>query len=212
MSITFILQKTSISFLIVLLFIWGCQTDVENDVITFSESELPDQETWNSTMIATSNGTTSAIIEFGHMERYNEKQLIFFDQNIEADFFDDQGNHTSKLASNKGKMNEKDDIIEAYENVVVVSDSGINLMTEKLWWDNARKKIISDQFVTITTTEKDTLHGVGFESDQTLSNWMINELHGKTSKTLDLNLKNRVITKNDSTENDSTENDSLETE
>ena len=203
MSKTSLIYKILISLLTVLFFIWGCQNDIENDITSTSEDELPDQETWNSTLIATSNGTTSAIIEFGHMERYNEKQLILFDQDIEVDFFDEHGNHTSKLTSNKGKMNEKDNIIEAYENVVVVSDSGINLMTEKLWWDNAQRKVISDQFVTITTTENDTLYGVGFESDQTLSNWMIKELRGKTSKTIDLNLKNRSTSQNDSTRTDS---------
>ncbi|MBD3289540.1 LPS export ABC transporter periplasmic protein LptC [candidate division KSB1 bacterium] len=199
-----ILQKTFISISIIMLFAWGCQNNVENKITQTPENELPDQETWNSTLIATSEGTTSAIIEFGHMERYNEQQLILFDQNIEVDFFDDQGNHTSKLTSNKGRMDEKSNIITAYENVVVVSDSGINLYTEKLWWDNNREKVITDQFVTITTNENDTLHGVGFESDQTLSNWMIKDLRGKTSKTIDLNLENRPSPESDTTQTDTT--------
>jgi LPS export ABC transporter protein LptC len=155
-----------------------------------SNGELPDQEGWKSTSIATSNGQTTAIIAYGHMKRYESQKMIYFDDGIAIDFFNEKGQHSSKLTSQKGKLDENTNNVEADEQVVAVSDSGVTLKTERLWWDNALEKVISDQFVTITTTEKDTFSGVGFESDQNLSNWNIKEFQGKTEKKLNFKLKN----------------------
>jgi len=123
------------------------------------------------------------------MERYNKRKIVNFSDNVLVDFYDEMGNHTSQLTSDKGRLNESSNNVEAFGNVVVVSDSGITLQTEKIWWDNATEKVVSDQFVTITTAEQDTLYGVGFESDQNLSNWIIKEVRGKTQKSLDISLK-----------------------
>ena len=141
------------------------------------------------------------------MKRYNKKKVAYFDEGIVVDFFDENGQHTSKLTSNKGKLDENTNNVEAYENVVVVSDSGITLETEKLWWDNALEKVISDQFVTITTIENDTLYGVGFESDQTLSNWKISEVRGKTYKKFDLDFNKKKTSESDSTIKEEVMND-----
>lgn len=149
--------------------------------------KYPSQEGWNSKLTATKDGMTAAIIKYGHMRRYDEEQTVYFDEGVEVDFYNNEGVHTSKLTSDKGRLEEQTSNVEALENVVVVSDSGITLRTEKLWWDNAAEKVKSDQFVTITTADKDTLYGIGFESDQTLSNWILMEPRGKTDKKINLN-------------------------
>jgi len=177
--------------ILILLLISGCRRE-DNAVNNHPNNlEFPDQESWNSKLTTTKNGQVTAIINYGHMRRFNKNQSVLFDEQIEIDFFDRNGNHSSRLTSNKGMMNEKEDKVIAYENVVVVSDSGINLKTEKLWWDNAIEKVVTDQFITITTDKNDTLYGVGFESDQKLSNWMIKEVRGKTDKNIDLKFKKR---------------------
>lgn len=177
------------SFLILVAFISMIQSCSQEDDAPRIETNVkyPAQEGWASTLIATKNGQTAAIIKYGHMMRYEEEKTVYFDEGVEVDFFNERGEHTSKLTSRKGRLEELTTNVEALENVVVVSDSGITLSTEKLWWDNALEKVKSDQFVTITTVENDVLHGVGFESDQTLSNWMILEPRGKTDKKIDLN-------------------------
>jgi Lipopolysaccharide-assembly, LptC-related len=60
---------------------------------------------------------------------------------------------------------------------VVVSDSGVVVETEKLFWDNQRQLIHSDEFVKITSP-KENLQGHGFESDQNLKNYKIFRVTG----------------------------------
>jgi len=68
--------------------------------------------------------------------------------------------------------------------VVVISDSGETLHTEKLLWNNKLQKILSEVEVMITTGT-DTLYGVGFESDAALNSWTIKEPKGKTTRLVD---------------------------
>jgi len=105
------------------------------------------------------------------------------------DFFDTEGEHNSKLTSVNGRLNEATNDIEAFGNVVVISDTGITLQTERLRWDNNIEKIISNEFVTIITADQDTFFGKGFESDQNLNNWRILDFSGKTSRGFDLNFQ-----------------------
>ncbi len=170
------------------LLVIGCGSRGENDVIDADEMKFPDQEGWNSTVTSTQNGVVTAVIEYGHMQRFNKNKIVEFDQNIVVDFFDEQGNHTSQLTSEKGRLDEATNNIEAFGNVHVVSDTGITLQTEHIWWDNRLEKIVSDEFVTITTAENDTIYGTGFESDQNLENWVITKGRGRLSRALNLDI------------------------
>jgi LPS export ABC transporter protein LptC len=163
-----------------------CQKNQESNVAITGETEYPDQEGWNSTMTSTKDGVLTAVIRYGHMQRFKKSKEVEFDDGIEIDFYDDQGSHTSKLTSDEGKLNEGTNDIEAIKNVVVVSDSGINLKTEQIWWDNSVEKVVTDKFVMITTNKNDTLYGYGFESDQYLDNWSIRKVSGKAGRALDL--------------------------
>ena len=68
--------------------------------------------------------------------------------------------------------------LQANGNVYVVSDSGYTLTTSELIWDNRYKMIIAEDSVMFTTTEGDTMYGVGFESDMDLDQWRIFRIFG----------------------------------
>ncbi|MFZ5518553.1 MAG: LPS export ABC transporter periplasmic protein LptC [Candidatus Zhuqueibacterota bacterium] len=166
-----------------------CDSRDTGAVANFEELIFPDQEGWNSTVTSTQNGVVTAVIHYGHMQRFEKKKIVEFDQNVVVDFFNEKGAHTSKLTSEKGRLDEATNNIEAFGNVYVVSDTGITLTTERIWWDNRLAKIVSDEFVTITTAENDTINGTGFESDQNLENWVITEGRGRLSRGLDLEIE-----------------------
>jgi len=184
-TITIIFTISLIGFLA----ISSCQKKQDNIVADMEQTEFPDQEGWNSTVTSSKNGIVGAIIEYGHMQRFMKRKVVEFDSGVAVDFYDEQGVHTSKLTSNKGKLDEATNNIEAIGNVHVVSDTGISLKTERLKWDNSIEKIISKEFVTIVTAEKDTFYGNGFVSDQNLENWHITGFSGKASKGLDLDFQ-----------------------
>lgn len=184
-------QNIFIVLIILSFFIcfFTCQKSQNENVEKTEKLEFPDQEGWNSTMTSTKEGVLSAVIRYGHMKRFKKRKVVEFDSGIEIDFYDEKGFHTSKLTSEMGKLNEGTNDIEAIKNVIVVSDSGINLKTEQIWWDNSVEKVVTDKFVTITTAQNDTFYGYGFESDQYLDNWSIRKVSGKAGRGLELDIE-----------------------
>ena len=152
----------------------------------------PDQESWNSTLVTTNLGNVDTEIEFGHMAKFNEREEYNFDQNIKVNFFDKNGKLKSKITASKGFLNETSKFMEVEGNVIAHSDSAdMTLYTEKLQWEEERGKIITNEFVTITT-EQDTLYGIGFESDVDLNRWHIKKPTGRTSRPFDLDFDKQV--------------------
>jgi LPS export ABC transporter protein LptC len=100
---------------------------------------------------------------------------------IHADFFNQQGEHSSVLTARQGVVDNNTRNLTAIGNVVVVSDSGIVLETEELMWDNQRQKVISEVTVKFTTAI-DTLIGDSFISDPDLVNYEIRNARGYSKR------------------------------
>jgi len=178
-------MKKSLAALALSLLV-ACQSQQESTRSDPEDIRLPDQEGWNSTVISTDRGRISAKIQYGHMRQYSKRQMVYFDQGVTVDFFNPEGQHTSRATAERGALNEATNDVEALGHVVVASDSGITLFTEAIRWDHTQQRILSDMFVTVTTAEHDTLYGVGFESDQSLANWVIKKPTGVTEKKVDI--------------------------
>jgi len=179
-----IFRRAKFLTLHVLLFtlFFTCSDVPEEDSVQV-DKQYPDQESWRSEIVLTKNGRKRAVINSGHLEKYNDRALISMDEKVDVDFFDIQETHLSHLKSEEAKVNEKTNDLVASGNVVVVSDSGVTLYTEELKWDHKREKIISDVFIKLVT-EKDTLTGIGFVSDSNLENWVIHNPSGVTNRGL----------------------------
>ena len=165
-------------FFSALLLVSSCSEERNSDLP--SSEGLPDQESWGVTIIMTHEGFTKAKVKSGHLKKYNEKEHIILDQNVVVDFFDLQENHTSTLFSDKSEVNEKSNDMLAIGNVIAKSDSGITLFTERLQWIAEDEKLFTKDRIMITTHEKDTLFGKGFESNADLENWRILNPSGVT--------------------------------
>ena len=169
-------------FFSALLLVSSCSEERNSDLP--SSEGLPDQESWGVTIIMTHEGLTKAKVKSGHLKKYNEKEHIILDQNVVVDFFDLQENHTSTLFSDKSEVNEKSNDMLAIGNVIAKSDSGITLFTERLQWIAEDEKLFTKDSIMITTHEKDTLFGKGFESNADLENWRILNPSGVTGSEL----------------------------
>ncbi|MBT3501556.1 MAG: LPS export ABC transporter periplasmic protein LptC, partial [Candidatus Marinimicrobia bacterium] len=137
------------------------------------------------TIILTSEGLTRAKVRSGHLEKYNEKEFILLDSNVTVDFYDSKEQHTSILTSKKAEVDQSSNNMKAMGNVVAVSDSGITLYSETLTWNSKDEKLHTKENIMITTLEKDTLYGVGFESDSDMKNWKILSPSGVTGRELE---------------------------
>ena len=157
-----------------------------------SGQRIPDQESWNSTLITTDMGHVTAKIWFGHMRKFNDEDVYEFDQKIRVEIYDKHGKRTSWITADRGRLFEAKKFMEAMGHVVAHSDSAnVTLYTERLQWDDQRKKIISNEFVTLAT-EQDTLYGVGFESDADLTRWYIRSPRGYSERPVELELERKT--------------------
>jgi LPS export ABC transporter protein LptC len=178
--------KYFLGIFLLFLAIQGCGNIEENQSTASLEKKvIPDQESWQSTIIMTRDAKKFAEIWAGYIAYYNEKGETILTDSIHADFYDRNGVHNSVLTADSGVVYNKTNNLFAYGNVVVVSDSGIVLQTEKLRWDNDRQKIVSDVAVKFTTDE-DTLIGDSFISDPDLQNYEITNARGYSQRKIPL--------------------------
>ena len=158
--------------LFVLIFQFACQS---NELQRSGETRQgrPDAESWDAVITLTNNGAKRGVIRSGHLEKYNDNEFILLDQNVDADFFNEEEVFTTNLKSLVAEIDEEEDFLVAIGNVVVVTDSGVTLFTDTLSWDNQKEKVFTSDSVIFITEKKDTLYGIGFESDIELNNWKI---------------------------------------
>ena len=159
-------------FLLFLFVSINC-SNIESDANIHSRKGLPDQESWDVEITLTDEGVMRALVKAGHLEKFNERNYVFLDKNVDVDFFDEEEMHTTNLKSMIAEIDEKTNFMTAIENVVVVSDSGVTLYTDTLKWDSKKEIIYTASPIMLTTEKNDTLYGNGFESDVGLNYWKI---------------------------------------
>ncbi|MGD9898230.1 MAG: LPS export ABC transporter periplasmic protein LptC [Calditrichaceae bacterium] len=170
-------------FLILILTILmiSCSAERDEDNTAISTQEYPDQETWNTNLLITKDGMRIGYLKATHVKKYSARKMTYFEDGLQVDFYNSNGEHTSVLNSDGGWIHDVKQDMYAYGNVVVISDSGATLYTDTLQWDNKLQKIISNIPVKITT-EDDTLYGDSFISDPGLSNYELINSRGSSSK------------------------------
>jgi len=156
----------------------GCEEKVKPTVVPVETAELPSQESWKSTVVFSDSGRRSAILWAGHIAAYGQQRITLLGDSVHVDFFNDDGVHTSLLTARRGKVDDVTHDLEVYENVVVVSDGGTTLKTERLFWDNTTGKIHTDAFVDIQSP-REHIMGHGMESDQGLKQYRIMRVTGQ---------------------------------
>lgn len=164
-----------------ILFMIACANNEENG-IAITRQGLPDHESWNATIILTREGKKRAVVKAGHIAKYNDKREVILDRSVDADFFSTDERHMSNLKSEKAWVYEATDNLLAMGNVVVVSDSGVTLFTDSLFWDHKAEQVTTNDTVMLTTQSRDTLHGIGFESNVDLTHWKIYKPWGVTER------------------------------
>jgi len=171
----------SILIALSLAVLMSCFQKEADDDDTASVVEYPDQESWDATMIISNDGKKVGVVEASHYKKYSRRNQTYISEGLKVDFFNAMGQHTSILTSEGGEVNDVKQDMVAYGNVVVVSDSGVTLYTDTLYWDNKNQKILSEIPVMIVS-EDDTLFGDTFVSDPSLENYEITNSHGSGSK------------------------------
>ncbi len=157
----------------------GCEEKIKPSVVSISTKDIPSQESWNSTVRFSDSAKTKAVLWSGHISVYSAQEYTLLEDSVIVDFYDEFEKHTSRLTARWGKIHDRTRDFEAYENVVVTSDSGTVLKTERLFWNDADRLIHTDAFVDIISPDEHIM-GHGMESDQSLKNYKIFKVTGQS--------------------------------
>ena len=67
-------------------------TNIDNETNTYSRTGLPDQESWDVEITLTDEGIMRALVKADHLEKYNDRNYVFLNKNVDVDFFDEEEN------------------------------------------------------------------------------------------------------------------------
>ena len=153
-----------------ILFLISCS---ENDTIDEISKDVHDQLSKNVEITLTKKGNITATINSEILKKNNQSLQLELYNNVNVNLFDENFEHKSLIKSQSAMVNEKENRMKAYGNVVVISNDGKILMTDSLSWDNNSDKIYTNANLEFITSDTDTLYGTGFESNIDLSDWNI---------------------------------------
>ena len=153
-----------------ILFLISCS---ENDTIDEISKDVHDQLSTNVEITLTKKGNITATINSEILKKNNQSLQLELYNNVNVNLFDENFEHKSLIKSQSAMVNEKENRMKAYGNVVVISSDGKILMTDSLSWDNNSDKIYTNANLEFITSETDTLYGTGFESNIDLTDWNI---------------------------------------
>ena len=177
LSRSFLILTLVVSYELSAVTFLGCGEKLKPTVVPIS-GNLPDQESWNSTITFSDSGVVKGVLKAGHAIVFNNQNKTFLGDSVRVDFFDDKGVHTSFLTSDSGIVDDQTNNLEAIGNVYANNDSGTSLWTQRLYWNNKTQKVTSDAFVRIVSP-KETIEGIGFQSDRDLRNYTIFNVSGE---------------------------------
>jgi len=165
-------------FLASVLLFSSCEEKVKPSIIQLPREQIPAQESWNATITFSDSGRIRTILKANHIMVFQEQEVTILNQGFRVDFYNEAGEHTSFLIADSGRVIEKNKNLEAYGNIIAVSNEGTKVETSRLFWDNERGKVRSDAFVKVTSPNE-ILQGYGFEADQDLKNYVVYRVSGQ---------------------------------
>ena len=155
----------------------GKKQDMEAAVT--EKDSLPDMSTL---------GVTSLVSDSG-MIRYKiitEEWLVFanrkpsywsFEKGIYLEKFDTLFNIDASIKADTAYYSEPYKTWELRGNVEIQNQRGDKFSTAQMFWDQAKERIYSEKFIRIEQIDK-VLTGVGFESNQDMTSYQINNPEG----------------------------------
>ena len=148
-----------------------CSREEPGEKTAQQSKPMPDQVILDFNITETASGKKEWNMRAHKAYIYDSRNLLEA-ENMEVEFFDEEGRVKSRLVAALGIINRATDDMEAHGDVVVTSSSGVILETETLQWVSKTRRIMSDDKVKVTR-EGDVLTGIGFRGDPDLGSFEI---------------------------------------
>jgi LPS export ABC transporter protein LptC len=159
----------------------SCTNDLK-DVMALPRNKLSPSQIGDSvTMLYTDSAQLKIMLKANRMLMFNKnvsEPFTVLPKGVFVTFFDEDEKVSATLKANYGVRYDLSRRMQARYAVEVVNRNGEKLETEKLIWDEAKKKIYTDAFVKITTG-KQVIMGNGMESNQDFTKYEIKKVTGQ---------------------------------
>jgi LPS export ABC transporter protein LptC len=149
----------------------ACNTQEDNSVADFDE-KLPDEESENVIITATSHNNTEWILTAKKIRRFYDEKNIFGDSVFVKIFNED--NSITTIACENAEVDDISNILTGKGNVTVVSSSGI-MKTPYLIWDRNTDELFAKKRVKLIRDEN-TIYGKEMKSDIKLNRIELTEV------------------------------------
>ncbi len=150
----------------------ACENDI-NVVRNLGKKIIGVDEAKNVESYMSQNGNTKAKLISPSMllsqDEYGKK--VEYPKTLRVDFFDDSLHIQSKLFARYGSYTERESKIFLKDSVIVFNVKGDTLICKELYWDQSTQRFSTDKEVYISNSQpvRQTLIGIGFNSDQNLT-------------------------------------------
>jgi LPS export ABC transporter protein LptC len=160
--------------------LFSCENDIRKVNLLTAPDSIPVSTVKNIDLIRSVSGKVVLELTAPLLKIYEgEDPYSEFPQGLKIVFYDSLMNITSQLTAEYGISYEKQKLMEARKNVVVINNrKHEQLNTEILTWNQNTKRIYSDKFVKITQPGK-VIFGEGMQSDETFEVWEIRKPKGE---------------------------------
>jgi LPS export ABC transporter protein LptC len=167
----------------VMLGCYSCKNDIQvvNDLTT-RPAELPMRTAKDAELLYSDSARVKVKLLAPQLDQYvTPDARIVMPHGVNIKFYNDSMRVTTHLTANSAVRREKDNLMEAHGNVVVVNRKGDKLVTEKLIWNEKKRIIYTDVHVLITTASGDILEGNGMESNEDFTHYKITKPIGQSA-------------------------------
>ncbi|HNW98647.1 MAG TPA: LPS export ABC transporter periplasmic protein LptC [Bacteroidales bacterium] len=165
----------------IIISVWffaSCENDIKTINTVGNKDYLPVESAKDVETVYSDSGRILLNVKAPQLDRYEgEKNYSEMPKGVKVYFYDRDMNVTSMLTAKYAISYDKENIMEAKNDVVVINEKKEKLNTDHLIWDQKKAIIYSDKFVKITT-KKDILWGDGLEADERFDNWKIKKPKG----------------------------------
>ena len=178
-----ILFKTNnILLLFVFLFLLMCCAPNKTEDINAitNREELPSISWKELDAVATDSGRLIHRLITPELLQFDQKAepVTEFPQGLHFFSYNINGDIESQIKCNTAKYFQKTELWELRNDVEAVNAKGEVVNTELLYWDMKKKRIYSDQFVKITSTDN-VFTGNSFETNEKIDPYVLTKVRGE---------------------------------
>jgi len=169
----------AVPFLGIAMLFFSCSNDIETIKAYASDEKRPSFSAEGFEMLHSDSTIIRYRLKTPKLIRFEDEAEPFmeFPKGVYIEKFDEKMKIISNLSADYARFYEKDERWEAKNNVIAINAENDTLKTEQLTWEEKKGMIYSEQFVKIIRKDQ-VITGIGFESDQNLSNWKIKNPKG----------------------------------